>query len=132
MNTNSKRYYKTLTNCRFMVGICMMLCFILNLTTSCNNDDDVMDIFVGGGKTWKLTYISRDGSNQWYDFWGDNEAARKASETAMDNENNFVLNFEGGTSGTTTGGAMNGRGITTPFNGSWTVTEGRSLAEVSG
>lgn len=128
MNSNSKQYSKTFSNGRFIVTLGMMLCLTLSLAlTSCSNDDDVMDIFVGGGKTWKLTYISRDGSNQWYDFWGDNEAARKASETAMENENNFVLNFEGGATGVSTGGAMNGRGIKTPFNGSWTIGEGRNL-----
>ena len=65
MNTNSKQYNSVLSGCRFMVSLCLMLCLTLGLTTSCSNDDDVMDIFVGGGKTWKLTYISRNGSNQW-------------------------------------------------------------------
>ena len=33
--------------------------------SGCSNDDDVLDIFVGGGKTWKLTFISRENENQW-------------------------------------------------------------------
>ena len=124
MQTNSKPYQQP----RLLSCLTLLLCLTLGLgTTSCSNDDDVMEIFVGGGKTWKLTYISREGSNQWYDFWGSNETAKKASEAAMEKAGNFILNFEGGTTGSNTGGALNGHGVKTGFNGSWTVNEGRQL-----
>ena len=124
MQTNSKQYRQP----RLLSYLTLLLGLVVSLgSTSCSNDDDVMEIFVGGGKTWKLTYISRDGSNQWYDFWGSNESAKKASEAAMEKEENFVLNFEGGTTGNTIGGAMNGRGTKTAFNGNWNVGADRQL-----
>lgn len=105
-------------------------CLWLGLCTSCNNDDDVLDIFVGNNKTWKLTFISRSGSNQWYDFWGANETAKKASETALAKEGNFILNFEGGTGGVNTGGGLTGHAVKYDINGTWNVGEERKLTIV--
>lgn len=123
MQTNNKRYHHALSSRWFSIMLCLTLC----LTTSCNNDDDVIDIFVGNNKTWKLTLISRDGSHEPYDFWNGNEQAYNASRDALAKDGNFVLNFEGGTTGVTTGGAMNGRGIKSAFNGNWNIGEGRNL-----
>ena len=48
MQTNSKPYQQP----RLLSCLTLLLCLTLGLgTTSCSNDDDVMEIFVGGGKT---------------------------------------------------------------------------------
>ena len=97
------------------------------LLSSCNNEDDVMDIFVG--KTWKLTYISTENSNQMYDFWGDNEQARKNSTNALAREGTFILNFEGSELNNTTGGTFNATGISATISGRWNANgETRDLS----
>ena len=116
-----------LSNYRFMATIYMMFCLTLHLTTSCSNDDDVMDIFVGGGKTWKLTLISRDGSHEPFDFWNGNEKAYNASKEALAKDGTFILNFEGSNNGVTTGGGLSGKIIDKQLNGNWSIGEGRKL-----
>lgn len=104
-----------------------MMTLLLPCISSCNNDDDVLDIFVGRNKTWKLTFISRANQNTWYDFWGSNEQARESSLKAMENDQYFILNFEGGAGGVETGGGLSGRAIKAQLNGTWNVREGRKL-----
>ena len=106
----------------------MLLLTGVSALSGCNSDDDVLDIFVGGGKTWKLTFISRENENQWYNFWGNNEEARKSSMNAMENKDNFILNFEGGAGDSgVNGGGLSGRGIKATLNGTWSVTDDRQL-----
>ena len=46
------------------------------LLTSCNTEDDVMEIFIG--KTWKLTYISTENSHTQYNFWNNDQESEQS------------------------------------------------------
>ena len=117
---NIKWYQKTVWMILLLTGVSAL--------SGCSNDDDVLDIFVGGGKTWKLTFISRENENQWYNFWGSNETAHENSLKAMEGENNFILNFESGANDSgVNGGGLSGRGIKTTLTGTWSATDSREL-----
>lgn len=47
--------------------VCLLM--LLPLFAGCNDTDDVAAIFTG--KTWKLSFIARDGETRMYEpFWG--------------------------------------------------------------
>lgn len=100
--------------------ICALLMLAtLPLLSGCNDEDDVVNIFVG--KTWKLSYIAAEGSNKQFDFWNGNEAAREKSLKALGETGNYVLNFVGSDMTNTTGGAFTGKAISALVDGKWTA-----------
>lgn len=99
----------------------------------CNDADDVTEIFTG--KTWKLTFIARDGENRMYDFWGGDEIARQASLSNLkDKRGSFTVIFEGTEDSNFIQGGLTGTSVNQPFNGTWSADgeSRRFSASVSG
>lgn len=86
------------------------------LLTSCNTEDDVMEIFIG--KTWKLTYISTENSHTQYNFWN-NDQESEQSFNALKQSDTFTVTFEGTDLNGITGGTFNAKGIKATINGQW-------------
>ena len=104
------------------ISYLLLVISILPILSSCNNEDDVVKIFTG--KTWKMTFIAKEGSKEQYNFWGEQgmtseNAAYKNSMDALAKEGNFILNFEGGDLNGTAGGSFGGRASTTSVSGTW-------------
>ena len=99
----------------------------------CNDADDVTEIFTG--KTWKLTFIARDGEDRMYNFWGDNETGRQASLSNLeDKRGSFTVIFEGTEDSNFIQGGLTGTSVNQPFNGTWSADgeSRRFSASVSG
>ena len=86
------------------------------LLTSCNTEDDVMEIFIG--KTWKLTYISTENSHTQYNFWN-NDQESEQSFNALKQSDTFTVTFEGTDLNGITGGAFKANGINASIYGQW-------------
>lgn len=100
----------------------MALAFVAN---SCNQEDDVIDIFTG--KTWYMTYIAADGQNRMFDFWQGNEAARMQSIATLKGDN-YTLVFQGTDLANTVGGTFDGRATSATVSGDWNANgESRDL-----
>ena len=70
-----------------------LLTIFLTLT-SCNNKDDVMEIFTG--KTWKLTRLTTEGSsNRFLSGLWDNEDSYNNSIEKLNSAGNYIINFYG-------------------------------------
>lgn len=95
----------------------LLLAAVLPLLGSCDREDDVMEIFTG--KTWKLSYIALEGTNEPYDFWGENTTAKENSLKALAQTNSFTLEFEGVAQGETVSGNFNARVIRASIEGTW-------------
>ena len=105
-----------------MRKIYYIICIIamLPLFSGCNDADDVETIFTG--KTWKLTLIAHDGSNQMANFWGtDTEKMNKSLQILYERSASFTIRFEGVTSGDDIKGQLSGTTVNTPFSGSWSA-----------
>lgn len=86
------------------------------LLTSCNTEDDVMEIFIG--KTWKLTYISTENSHTQYNFWN-NDQESEQSFNALKQSDTFIVTFEGTDLNGITGGTFKANGINASIHGQW-------------
>lgn len=106
----------------------IMVIAILSLS-SCNNEDDVIEIFTG--KTWKLSYISEDGKNIMWNFWGNNDIAYQSSMTALQNPSNFTLDFNGTNLNGITGGSFNGKASSAVISGQWSADGGSNKLTIS-
>lgn len=93
--------------------VLMALAFVAN---SCNDEDDVIDIFTG--KTWYMTYIAADGQNRMFDFWQGNEEARIKSIATLQGDN-YTLRFLGTELANTVGGTFEGRATSASVGGDW-------------
>lgn len=111
----------------------LMLAIIATTFGGCNNEDDVIEIFTG--KTWKLTFIAAEGSNQQFNFWGgkldENNPAFTNSMNALAQSGNFTLEFVGTDLASTTGGTFNGRGVRSTISGNWTANGASNVLELS-
>lgn len=96
-----------------------LLTIILTLT-SCNNKDDVMEIFTG--KTWKLTRLTTEGSsNRFLSGLWDNEDSYNNSIEKLNSAGNYILNFYGDSqSAEQIASTFNANGINAKItNGTW-------------
>ena len=106
-------------------GYLLLIIVMLPIFSSCNNEDDVIEIFVG--KTWKLTFIAAEGTQKQFNFWGEkgmaaNNPAYVNSMNALAQEGNFILNFEGSDVNGLPGGAFNGKVTSTSVGGTWSAS----------
>lgn len=101
------------------IPILTLLAVVLPFCSSCESEDDVIDIFTG--KVWKMSYIFPEGHvSTPENFWnGDQEAYEASSELGKD-QANFNLVFQGGTLKTgQMGGTFQGRGANATVEGYW-------------
>lgn len=98
---------------------CLAALAIITVFGSCNNSDDVVEIFTG--KTWKLTYIAVNGSYEQIDLWSGNETQRAESLSQLGVSNTYLLEFNGNEINGITEGDMQGRGISSTFSGTWSA-----------
>lgn len=96
----------------------LLLLLMLPFVSACDTSDDVLGIFTG--KTWKLTYITKAGDHQPYDFWND-QAKLEESMKTIRKEGAFTVNFTGSEINKVISGAFNGKIIAAPFSGKWTA-----------
>lgn len=97
------------------------LFLLLPLFAGCNDTDDVAAIFTG--KTWKLNYITVDGSHEMFDFWGNDNVARTKSYTELEKNGSYNILFDGIAEGDIISGNIKGT-IVSSFslnNGTWSA-----------
>lgn len=87
----------------------------LSLFCSCNNADDVQQIFTG--KTWRLTYITKANGHAWYKF-PDVTTANYESYDPINGTRAFYITFSGSTSNDVINGTFAGTGSVN-INGKW-------------
>lgn len=97
----------------------LLLLAILPLAVGCNDEDDLQEIFTG--KTWKLTFISRDDQNTQYDFWNGNETTRQKSMELLGRGDTYTLFFEMGAINQSTGGSFSGKAVSATVSGNWSA-----------
>lgn len=89
------------------------------LLVGCNDSDDVAAIFTN--KTWKLTFIAKDGSDRMYDFWN-NEDRRTESLRKLEMSGAFTVRFDGTVEEELIQGTVSGRTtVDQEFNGTWSA-----------
>lgn len=97
-------------------SIIFALFCLLPLLFSCNNSDDVTDIFAG--KMWRLNYISTGGKDtKWYDF---TDVTKENLEAYTSREKEFKVAFNGMQSGNVISGTFSGSGSLST-GGKWTA-----------
>lgn len=101
------------------IGCLLVFCLALPLLSSCNNTDDLTEIFTG--KTWKMSRLTNKGSESpFYPGIWDSQEAMDRSLNQLKQEGNFTLRFEGNElDGEMIGATLSGRGINTSFTGTW-------------
>lgn len=95
--------------------VCLVM--FLPLFAGCNDTDDVAAIFTG--KTWKLTFIAREGETRMYEpFWGSSkeETIKKLGLT-----NTYTIKFEGIVEGNDIQGKISGTTVTSSLSGTWSA-----------
>lgn len=101
------------------ISYLLLVVSLLPILSGCNNEDDVIQIFTG--KTWKLSFIALEGTNEQYDYWKGDATARTKSMEALAQEGNFVLNFEGTDLEGKPRGTFKGRAILASISGEWSA-----------
>jgi hypothetical protein len=100
---------------------------------SCGTTDDVVGIFTG--KTWKLTAITAEDSNQQYPFW-EGGVSGPAFEKSMDllaKAGNFTVIFSGAAlEEGITSGTLNAHGAATSLSGKWEVIDADRTLKIMG
>lgn len=101
------------------IPIILLVAVVLPFWSSCESEDDVIDIFTG--KAWKMSYIFPEGHvSTPEDFWGDDQEAYMASSELAKDLANFNLIFQGGKLKTgQMGGTFQGRGVNATVEGYW-------------
>ncbi|NDW13715.1 DUF4847 domain-containing protein [Bacteroides sp. 214] len=89
---------------------------LLPLLSSCDESDDVGEIFLG--KTWKLTEIM-DEKGKRVDYWAGDDNAREASYQLKAKAGNFTITFEGVETKNSIKGNFTGRAISKNIAGTW-------------
>ena len=105
---------------KFLVYKCYILLTLLTLTSlsGCSKGDDVKVIFTG--KTWKMSYIFREGDPKAYvNFWGEDREAEAQSIATQKLDGNYELDFSGTEIDGAFNGSFSGKGVNASFKGSW-------------
>lgn len=97
----------------------LLLVLLLPLLSGCNDTDDVQKIFTG--KTWKLNYITTKNEHKMFDFWGNDEAARKKSMDELAKKGTYLVNFSGSTTDDIITGTLSGTVIISNLSGTWSA-----------
>lgn len=102
----------------------LLLFLMLPFISACDRSDDVMGIFTG--KTWKLTYITRSGTNKpaLYDFW-DNATTYEKALKEMNKDGAYTLVFQGEETDDLARGTFSGKLYTLDYKGNWSA-DGKS------
>lgn len=101
---------------KWFKNLMFLLCIILlPLCVSCNDTDDVEQIFTG--KVWRLTYITDGKSYRWYSFPNVDEKAYKAYDP-VSGSRIYTVEFTGLASGGVINGAFKANG-SVKMDGSW-------------
>ena len=105
---------------KFLVYTCCMMLTLLTLTAlnGCSKEDDVKIIFTG--KTWKMSYIFREGNPKAYvNFWGEDREAEAKSIATQKLDGNYELEFSGTEIDGAFNGSLSGKGVSASFKGTW-------------
>lgn len=98
----------------------LIILFLLPFLSACNDTDDVGRIFTG--KTWKLTYITAENTNEMFDFWNGDKSAKTVSTNILNQSNNYTLTFTGTEDKQIITGSFNGNVIKNiAVSGDWTA-----------
>ena len=88
------------------------------LLSGCSKEDDVKTIFTG--KTWKMSYIFREGDPKAYvNFWYDDREAEAASIALQKTNGNYEIEFSGAKIDGAFSGSISGKGVDATFKGTW-------------
>lgn len=101
-----------------LTGILLTALFLL--VSSCNNEDDVVEIFTG--KTWKMSRLTDHGKNppQFYQGIWQTDAEKNRSMELLNLEGNFEVVFEGSeVDGEVNGTQVRIQGVRSTATGTW-------------
>lgn len=98
-------------------GLLVLFVLLLPLMSGCNDTDDVQKIFTG--KTWKLNYITTKNKHEMFNFWGDDQAARKESMKLLGNSGTYLVKFTGAPIDDIINGSISGTVVKSKFDGTW-------------
>ena len=94
----------------FIIGVTLFVLTPLLISGCSNDEDDVKVIFTG--KTWKMTYISREGDPKPYvNFWGEDREAEKKSIELQKLNGNYEVEFAGAKIDGAFSGSFSGKGV---------------------
>jgi hypothetical protein len=105
---------------RFLIYISLVMLAMLTIPSlcGCEKGDDLKVIFTG--KTWKMSYIFREGDPKAYvNFWGDDREAEAESIATQKLDGNYELEFTGANIDGAFTGAFSGKGVKSSFTGTW-------------
>lgn len=98
----------------------ILLIALIPLISSCNNEDDVVEIFTG--KTWKMSRLTDHGKNppQFYQGIWKTENEKMRSMELLNKEGNFQVTFEGSeVNGEVNGTQVKIQGVGSTATGTW-------------
>ena len=102
----------------YIIGMMLILSLPLLMGGCSDNEDDVKVIFTG--KTWKMSYIFREGNSKAYvNFWGEDREAEKKSIELQKTNGNYEIEFNGANIDGAFNGSFLGRGVESSFTGTW-------------
>ena len=102
----------------FIIGVTLFVLTPLLISGCSSNDDDVKVIFTG--KTWKMSYIFREGDPKAYvNFWYDDREAEKKSTELQKLNGNYEVEFVGANIDGAFSGSFSGKGVDSSFTGTW-------------
>ena len=105
---------------RFLIYMSWVMLAMLTMSSlsGCEKGDDLKVIFTG--KTWKMSYIFREGNPKAYvNFWGDDREAEAESIATQKLDGNYELEFTGANIDGAFTGAFSGKGVESSFVGTW-------------
>lgn len=105
---------------RFLIYMSWVMLAMLTMSSlsGCEKGDDLKVIFTG--KTWKMSYIFREGDPKAYvNFWGDDREAEAESIATQKLDGNYELEFTGANIDGAFTGAFSGKGVKSSFVGTW-------------
>ena len=105
---------------RFLIYMSWVMLAMLTMSSlsGCEKGDDLKVIFTG--KTWKMSYIFREGNPKAYvNFWGDDREAEAESIATQKLDGNYELEFTGANIDGAFTGAFSGNGVKSSFVGTW-------------
>ena len=75
------------------IGCCLLMLAVLLTFSTCNDEDDVAEIF--NGKTWKLARLTTEnGKEQFYNGLWSSDKEKENSLEALKQQGNFTLSFD--------------------------------------
>lgn len=113
------------------MGCLLLLLTTLTIFSSCNNEDDVLEILTG--KTWRMSRLTTDGSsNKFGNFWDSEDAYNTSFEYYNASSSFYTITFDGAEiDGEVVGNQVSIRGIDSSASGTWSANGSSNAMSLS-